>query len=382
MKTKKDWADALREQCFPEEVSPSEESWEGITGRMHRRAVRRKTFAAAMAILVPVGGVLLFGPCQTVRDTVAELEQPATEQATDLLAWQDSEAEEPILLEETFKPTQIPAASNSPKASEYATAESVSSRPVATSVNDAPTVAEPVVPDPVATKPATSNPVISEPVVSDSFQGFPEIPDLQTTRRKRLSVNIHASGAAGRMESDRIAAYPTETGMPSKSSESDFYNIVSTIEQVPIHYQHDIPLSAGLALCWELSPRISLESGLTYSYLHSYEGLFGDQRLHFAGIPLKVNVRLFSAGPLEVSAGGYGMAEKCLSATQGRVSVKEPDIQLSSGVFLDAGYRLGSFALLYLQPSLSYYFTKTRLLTYRTENPLGFSLQAGLRFDL
>lgn len=377
MKTKKDWADALREQCFPEEVSPSAGSWEGITGRMRHRAVRRKALAAAMAVLVPVGGVLLFGPCQTTRDTVAELEQPATEQATDLLAWLGSEPDDPVLLEEVFRPTQITAAS-SRQAGTSAEAAPVVNEPVVIE----PVVAETVIPETAASKPATSKPVISEPVVSDSFQGFPEIPDQQITRKKRLSVNIYASGAAGRMESDKIAAYPTETGVPSKSSETDYYNIISTIEQVPIHYQHDIPLSAGLALRWGLSPRVTLESGLTYSYLHSYEGLFGDQRLHFVGIPLRVNVMLFSVGPLEVGAGGYGMAEKCLSARQGKLVVKVPDIQLSSGVFLDAGYRLGSFASLYLQPSLSYYFTKTRLLTYRTENPLGFSLQAGLRFDL
>ena len=43
---------------------------------------------------------------------------------------------------------------------------------------------------------------------------------------------------------------------------------------------------------------------------------------------------------------------------------------------------IGAKTSLYLQPSLSYYFTKTELVTYRTENPLCFTLQAGLRFDL
>lgn len=367
MKTKKDWADALREQCFPEEASPSEGSWEGITGRMHRRALRRKALAVAMAVLVPVGGVLLFGPCQTARDTVAELEQPATELATDLMAWQGSEPEEPVLQEEVFRPAQIPVAPSRPKTIATPTDDSLSPGPAATSDDTVPAVVEPVVP---------------EPVVSDSFQGFPEITEKQITQRKRLSVNIHASSATGRMESDKIAPYPTETGIQSKSTEADYYNMVSIIEQTPVHYKHDIPLSAGLSLRWNLSPKLSLESGLTYSYLHSYESLFGDQRLHFVGIPLRLNTRLFSAGPFEVGTGVYGMAEKCLSARQGKLSVKEQGIQWSSGAFLDAGYRLGSFASLYLQPSLSYYFTKTKLLTYRTENPLSLSLQAGLRFNL
>lgn len=380
MTTKKDLTDALRERCFPEEVSPSEGSWECITGRMRRRAAWRRTIAAALAILIPAGGVLLLGPCRTVPDSVAVLDRPATAQATDLLAEQDEVTDVPALQEEGFRPSRVPATSSRPAVPVQDTAGTSLSETAGAPAKAAPAVPEPTVSERVAVRPSVSEQVVTEAI--DSFQEYPEIPDRQPDRKRRLSLNIHASGAAGRMESDRIAAYHSGTGLQSKSPESDFYNMVSIIEQVPVHYRHDIPLSAGLALRWDLSPRLSLESGLTYSYLHSYESLFGDQSLHFAGIPLRLNIRLFSAGPLEVGAGGYGMAEKCLSARQGQLTVKERGIQWSSGAFLDAGYRLGSSVSLYLQPSVSYYFTKTELLTYRTENPLGFSLQAGLRFHL
>lgn len=380
MKTKKDWTDALREQCFPEEASPSEGSWEGITGRMRHRAARKKAVAAALAILVPAGAVMLFGPCRTAPDSVAGTVPTVIEQTTDLLALQDDEPYVPVIQEEVFKPSRIPAASGRPAVPAHTASEPLSTEPIVTESDASPKDSGPAVSEFVAVKPSVSEPIETEYI--DSFQEYTEMPDRQPARKKRLSVNIHASGAAGRMESDRIAAYPSGTGVQSKSPESDFYNMVSIIEQVPVHYRHDIPLSAGLALRWDLSPRLSLESGLTYSYLHSYESLFGDQRLHFAGIPLRLNTLLFSAGPFEVGAGVYGMAEKCLSARQGKLSVKEPGIQWSAGAFLDAGYRLGDSASLYLQPSLSYYFTKTELLTYRTENPLGFSLQAGLRFHL
>ena len=390
MKTKKDWTDALREQCFPEEASPSEGSWEGITGRMRHRAARKKAVAAALAVLVPAGAVMLFGPCRMTPDSVAETVPTVIEQTTDLLALQDSETGH--LHNEFFRPAQIPVKSYFPKKDKVSgtiiperASQNVTAETTASELATEPVDAAPSVPDPGFSEHAAARPPVSEPVETeyiDSFQEYTEMPDRQPDRKRRLSLNIHASGAAGRMESDRIAAYPSGTGVQSKSPESDFYNMVSIIEQVPVHYRHDIPLSAGLALRWDLSPRLSLESGLTYSYLHSYESLFGDQRLHFAGIPLRLNTRLFSAGPFEVGAGGYGMAEKCLSARQGKLSVKERGIQWSAGAFLDAGYKLGSSVSLYLQPSVSYYFTKTELLTYRTENPLGFSLQAGLRFHL
>lgn len=370
----------MREKCFPEEVTPSGESWKGITGKMHRRSVRRRVAAALAAVVVPVTGVLLFTPPREVPETLAEVDTPAVEQVTDLLALQDYEPDVPTVQEEYFRPSEVSAVSSRPAVPANDTSDPSPSETATTPYDTAAAVSEPSVPEPASVRPVASEPIVTESI--DSFQEYPETSDRQPARKKRLSVNIHASGAAGRMESDRIAAYPSATGVHSKSPESDFYNMVSIIEQVPVHYTHDIPLSAGLAIRWDLTPRLSLESGLTYSYLHSYESLYGDQRLHFAGIPLRLNVRLFSAGPFEVGAGAYGMAEKCLSANQGKLSVKEPGIQWSSGAFLDAGYRLGSSVSLYLQPSISYYFTKTELLTYRTENPLGFSMQAGLRFHL
>ena len=64
--------------------------------------------AAVLAMLVPVGAVLLFGPCQTVPDTMAELEQPDTVQAPSLLALQEDEPESPVVLGESFRPARIP----------------------------------------------------------------------------------------------------------------------------------------------------------------------------------------------------------------------------------------------------------------------------------
>ena len=375
MKTKKDWADALQEQCFPEEVSPPEGSWADITGRMRRRSMGRKTMAAVLAMLVPVGAVLLFGPCQTVPDTMAELEQPDTVQAPSLLALQEDEPESPVVLGESFRPARIPIKGTMQPEGTPTVAVSEPSEVYMKASADTPS--DKMTPSTAS----TVAPRVSAPV-SDPFQWPDDEIGQPLPRKRRLSVNIHAGSAAGKMESNRIEAYPSGTNPHSKASEADLYNLISIVEQVPIQYIHSIPLSMGLNLSWELSPRVALESGLTYSYLHSYENLFGDQRLHFVGIPLKLNIRLFSAGPLEVGAGGYGMAEKCVSASQGRLSVKEPDIQWSSGAFMDAGYRIGNNVSLYLQPSMSYYFTKTKLLTYRTENPLGFSLQAGIRFHL
>ena len=74
--------------------------------------------------------------------------------------------------------------------------------------------------------------------------------------------------------------------------------------------------------------------------------------------------------------------EKCVSASLGTVLCEESRLQWSAEAFGGIQYRLGGRAHLYFQPELSYYFTRTDLITYRTEHPLGLSLHAGLRFDL
>ena len=172
MTTKKDLTDALRERCFPEEVSPSEGSWEGIAGRMRRRAARRRAAAAALAVLVPAGAVLLFVPDRTVPDAVAGLEQPATVQDTDLLAWQDYEPDVPTVKEEYFRPSEVPAVSSRPAVPTKDTADPSPSETAITPSDTAPAVS-----GPSASKPAAARPVVSEPIVTESIDSSQEYPE-------------------------------------------------------------------------------------------------------------------------------------------------------------------------------------------------------------
>lgn len=366
MKTEKNWADALREQCFPEEVSPSPGSWAGISGKMHRRTVRRWSLAAALALLIPSGGILLFRPTPTVPHPVAVLERPVLEGRPELLA--------------TLPPTGrvIPLPSRKPVRKEEAV-----SGPM-----------EPAVPpqEEPAMAPAEETAVIDdEPVhpgtgLSEAEPEpdgwFPMEAEQATSRKKRLSVTVQGGSATGQRDSYPLQEYAQRMSLQSKAAYIYWNNLLNNSGVYQLHYRHDPPLSLGLAVRWDFWDRMALESGLTYSYLHSFEEQAGHQQLHFLGIPLKLDVRLFSIGPLDVGAGALGMAEKCLSAVQGGIRFQEPSLQWSAGAFLDAAYRLGPHASLYLQPSLSYYFTKTTLITYRTENPFSFTLQAGLRFHL
>lgn len=364
MKTEKNWADALREQCFPEEVSPSPGSWAGISGKMHRRTVRRWSLAAALALLIPSGGILLFRPTPTVPHPVAVLERPVLEGRPELLA--------------TLPPTGrvIPLPSRKPVRKEEAV-----SGPMEPAVppREEPAVVPAVEAEVVDTKPVD---IDSTPSGPEAGEWFPLETEQAAPRKRRLSVTLQGGSATGQRDSYPLQAYAKRMSLQSKAAYIYWNNLLNNSGIYQLHYRHDPPLSLGLAVRWDFWDRMALESGLTYSYLHSFEEQAGHQQLHFLGIPLKLDVRLFSIGPLDVGAGALGMAEKCLSAVQGGIRFQEPSLQWSAGAFVDAAYRLGPHASLYLQPSLSYYFTKTTLITYRTENPFSFTLQAGLRFHL
>jgi hypothetical protein len=150
-------------------------------------------------------------------------------------------------------------------------------------------------------------------------------------------------------------------------------------------YTHDLPLSLGLSVRVALTPRLGLESGLEYTYLHSVEDFVGNrlnQRLHFIGIPVRLEASLWERNAFGIYAGIGGKMEKCISASLGRVACEEPRMQWSAEAFGGIQLRLHPRMQLYFQPALSWYITKTDLVTYRTEHPLGFTLHAGLRFDL
>ena len=150
---------------------------------------------------------------------------------------------------------------------------------------------------------------------------------------------------------------------------------------------HSKPLNVGLAVSLPLSPHLFVESGLYWSYLRSSSYRITNQSLHFIGVPLKLGYRFAGPGRTSFALSAGAKAEKCVSATRTYLpgntsSFQEPGLQFaavgSAAVQYDFTPRLGIF----LAPELSYWFTKTELPTYNTENPFNLSLKAGLNLTL
>ena len=147
---------------------------------------------------------------------------------------------------------------------------------------------------------------------------------------------------------------------------------------------HDLPLSLGLQVRLSLSLKIGVATGIEYTYLHSSlenDKYTLDQRLHLIGVPIRFDYNILSSGNWQIYAGLGGKAEKCVSASVNQIKYEEPQLQWSAEAFAGIQYHLSNHTSLYFQPELSYFFTQTNLMTYRTEYPLGLTVNAGIRVD-
>ena len=149
-------------------------------------------------------------------------------------------------------------------------------------------------------------------------------------------------------------------------------------------FRHHLPLGCGVTVRAELPYGLSLESGVNYTLLRSdvrlrYSSDDVSQKLHFIGVPLRLNWQFVEQGRFSAYLGAGGMLEKCISAKFGSENVNEAGVQWSATAAIGAQYRLGEFVGLYFEPEAAYYFTDTELRTSRSDAPLSVSLRVGVR---
>ncbi len=166
--------------------------------------------------------------------------------------------------------------------------------------------------------------------------------------------------------------------------------------------KHHMPVTVGASVKWNLNEHWALESGLNYTYLYSElrsgakSYIEDKQKLHYVGIPLKVQRSVWSNSIFSFYASAGGMMEKCVSGSVETVCVDDNNRKSSGNEKLDVKPLqfsvLASVGLqanfnkllsLYLEPGMIYYFDdNTDIITIRKDKPFNFNLQLGLRFNL
>lgn len=164
-------------------------------------------------------------------------------------------------------------------------------------------------------------------------------------------------------------------------------------------YDHKLPITIQLLLNRQLSKRLSIESGLSYTQLHSTINtgsaqafIQEKQRLHYIGIPLRMGWQWYSKAHLSLYSSAGAMLElpistkvdvnhifNGISTFQKETSLEVP-CQWSTTFGLGLQYDLTPHLGIYLEPSLQYIFNDgSDIKSYRTEHPLQITLPLGIR---
>lgn len=210
------------------------------------------------------------------------------------------------------------------------------------------------------------------------------------------SMNMSARHGAGFHNDNSYAAdaMPTDTIKPSRGSTVVRDGFKQTIT-------HKLPVTVGININRNLTPRLGIETGVSFTYLRSsityceldrsLVNATRDVRSYFIGIPLKLNYRIFDCGRFSV----YGTAGVTLDIPVGtdvrtaffgeQLNYRTLENRLQMSVSAGAGleYRLVRGLSLYVEPSVRYYPSNgSSLPTIRQDQPFEFTLPLGLRFNL
>ncbi|MDE6178253.1 MAG: sigma-70 family RNA polymerase sigma factor [Duncaniella sp.] len=164
-----------------------------------------------------------------------------------------------------------------------------------------------------------------------------------------------------------------------------------------VPHKSDLPVSVSVSVSKSLTSRLSIETGLTYTYLHTFletNRSSGDCYWHYLGIPVKLNLSLLSTHRVRIygSVGarmdiplssyadvtGDGRNGGCLDLKDGAFS---SPLQWSLSAGCGVSLRCSGKTEIFLEPTLNYNFRSDYSVpNIWTDNPWNFSLPVGFRF--
>ena len=251
----------------------------------------------------------------------------------------------------------------------------------------------------------------NEESFSDGGYGWKDILLAEAGREKRKGrpvFGVYASGFSGgatRHSGYSQAVNTVAAVAPMSYGDNPLAGIMmfNRSKEVGTESRHYLPLKVGVSVSYALTPRWSLESGLTYSWLLSKsktgsESYYVDSRqtLHYLGIPLNVNFHIWQNSRLDIYASAGGMLEKCVGGTvrsdyvyggdvreSDRENLTVKPLQWSVGASAGLQFRLSDVVGLYLEPGVTYHFGNgSGVESAYSVHPLNFNLNLGLRFSL
>lgn len=156
------------------------------------------------------------------------------------------------------------------------------------------------------------------------------------------------------------------------------------------------PISFGFTASKKLSKILSLETGLTYTYLLTkFESMNynADLNLHYLGIPMNLSAQIWKNQKWGVYGSGGAMVEKGLRSVYVQnqhvgnqiitttASTKIEGLQWSLNAALGVTYNIYKDIDIYLEPKFSYYFDNNQPISIRTDREIIVGVEGGFRYN-
>lgn len=383
---REEWTEKMKQKMSGHRKAAPAGLWEGISKQMEASSIpsgggnRRWYWAAAAAVLALVGFFVFHEsndneqPIQASANSQQVMPQQETE--TNVVENEPPTAPPAITIAQKSKSSPTTKKQDETKQQEPTTSEE-------TKQDDEKTMQEMPSAEEQRQEP------LQRPVRHET--GLEEWAATQSSKpsTNKWTIGVNASG--------RLLAANTSQRMDRLSGEqlmdygyailTDANSLSNTItEFVSKHY---LPIRFGLSLNYQLTPRLSLHSGISYTYLYSkfyitrYMYATHDQKLHYLGVPLGVSWQLWANRRFQVYVAGDVMLEKCLRYDTLIKHENEKPWQWSVNAAAGAEYSLSPQFGIFMEPSLGYYFDDgTSLEHYYKKHPWTPAIKLGLRLHL
>ena len=237
---------------------------------------------------------------------------------------------------------------------------------------------------------------IRERLLADAgYFGFDDFPDDQPKRRRmKMSFGLSGSASANPIPKnfDLDLVPPTDPGQKDSTeietpgtARMMMRNKASYTEK----YSHEIPKSFGLSARFQITDKLSINTGLTYTRyasdrtrMFSYSDYQNDrQYVHYLGIPVRLDWMIVNRKHFNFYLGAGLQADKCIYATVGRERLHEKEVLFGLNGAMGLQFNIVPMVGLYLEPDISYSLNEGSIQTYRTREPFMVTVRGGLRFN-
>lgn len=431
---KQDWTDTLKQKMAGYEERPSDELWAALSERAGLQESRRKVLpvwfwglSAAAALMAGIFVVTKVNN-KSVNALGGITADVAVSETVDAEVSEPIDAAVPEPVERTLAEDLAEVKARKAKSALIAEAVPVESRVGAGVVEDSAESADTSIlenQDVDAVPVESSVSAVAENVTSVNAEEqaamswdeyLKETPSEKAKARRSggFSAGIVAGGAVGGntsgskptamvMGANPLAAGVTKTDWIDKDSKASA--IVYNQPEVQEEYSHKIPVKVGLTARYNITGRLGVETGLTYSVLSSSvktgnsetgnNWSTGSQTLHYLGIPLNISFNILNSRYVNIYVTGGGMMEKSISGSiktdeyvdgifdrtlTAKISPKglQWSVNAAAGVQANILPQLGFF----VEPGVSHHFKNgSRVRSIYTDKPTDFSLGFGLRYS-